>query len=270
MQIAPKQCLWTEGINGTVVEVEMTATTGKYLKFLLGKVANTPCVINWGDGTKDEYAYTGNDYEAPHTYAEYGKYRIVFKGVCNMGFRTLDGHPQCQYDPCILSVVDYIGQITGSRSAAFKRATNLEKFICPNCRWMGQRDFAYCTKLKQVEIGNNDIYYDGTFQYCSSLKDFSVKSTNVTCWSYMWMGGTVLAELRLGGVSQLATQEFANTPNLQDIWIDNKTVEQIKQVASSGNIVAGYGAKFPWGAASTCRFHGTDGIVLGNGTIIRN
>ena len=52
--------------------------------------------------------------------------------------------------------------------------------------------------------------------------------------------------------------------------IDNKTVDQIKQVASSGNIVAGYGAKFPWGAASTCRFHGTDGIVLGNGTIIRN
>ena len=83
------------------------------------------------------------------------------------------------------------------------------------------------------------------------------------------MGCTALTELRLGGVSQFATQEFANTPNLQDIWIDNKTVDQIKQVASSGNIVAGYGAKFPWGAASTCRFHGTDGIVLGNGEIVK-
>ena len=99
------------------------------------------------------------------------------------------------------------------------------------------------------------------------------------------MGCTALTELRLGGVSQFATQEFANTPNLQDIWIDNKTVDQIKQVASrispdceaiarrggyaGCNIVAGYGAKFPWGAASTCRFHGTDGIVLGNGEIVK-
>ena len=95
MQIASKQCLWTEGINGTVVEVEMTATSGKY--------------------------------------------RIVFKGISNIGFRTLDGHPQCQYDPCILSVVDYIGQITGSRSAAFKRATNLEKFICLKLRGLVRR-----------------------------------------------------------------------------------------------------------------------------------
>ena len=75
-------------------------------------------------------------------------------------------------------------------------------------------------------------------------------------------------ELRLGAVSQFATQDFQNTPNLMDIWIDNKTVEQIKQVAPEGNIVAGYGARFPWDANAGCRFHGTNGIVLGNGTII--
>ena len=41
-----------------------------------------------------------------------------------------------------------------------------------------------------------------------------------------------------------------------------------KQVASEGNIVAGYSARFPWNANPNCRFHGTNGIVLGNGTII--
>ena len=68
---------------------------------------------------------------------------------------------------------------------------------------------------------------------------------------------------------QFATQDFDQCPNLMDIWIDNKTVEQIKQVASEGNIVAGYGARFPWNANAECRFHGTDGIVLGNGTVIQ-
>jgi len=82
------------------------------------------------------------------------------------------------------------------------------------------------------------------------------------------MGCTSLTELKLGNVSQFATGDFENTPLLKDIWIANKTVDQIKQVASSGNIIAGYGAKFPWNACSDCRFHGTDGIVLGNGTRI--
>ena len=69
-------------------------------------------------------------------------------------------------------------------------------------------------------------------------------------------------------MTQFATQDFDQCPNRMDIWIDNKTVEQIKQVASEGNIVAGYSARFPWNANPNCRFHGTNGIVLGNGTII--
>lgn len=53
-----------------------------------------------------------------------------------------------------------------------------------------------------------------------------------------------------------------------DIWISGKTVDQIKQVASGGNIKSGYGATFPWSANAGCRFHGDDGIVLGNGTVV--
>lgn len=53
-----------------------------------------------------------------------------------------------------------------------------------------------------------------------------------------------------------------------DIWISDKTVNQIKQTAPSGNIGSGYSAIFPWDANAACRFHGTDGIVLGDGTAI--
>ena len=53
-----------------------------------------------------------------------------------------------------------------------------------------------------------------------------------------------------------------------DIWISDKTIDQIQQKAPVGNIVAGYDAKFPWNASPNCRFHGTDGIVRADGTVL--
>lgn len=267
MQIASRQVVWNEGGRGTVVEVEMTPETGLYIQVMFDGFANRESVVDWGDGSpRSRFTNAGHEY-IKHTYPRYGRYKIVAEGIWRVGLRDLDGRPQYSYDAAIISVVDYAGQITSSNSGGFKKAVNLVRFIAPNCRWMGQRDFAYCTKLKEVVIGKNEICYDGTYQYCSSLEKYTTESTGI-CWSYVWEGCTKLRELRLGAVSQFATRDFASTPNLMDIWISDKTVEQIKQVAPSGNIVAGYGAKFPWNANAGCRFHGTNGIVLANGTII--
>ena len=267
MQIGARHCIWSSGGFGTEITVEMTPATGLYLKFMFNAVADRNVTIRWGDGSVDELGYVSSDMSCGHTYLAYGKYRIVFSGARSIGFRNLDGQSQYSYDAAILSFVDYSGDISGSRSGAFKRAVNLERFIAPNCRWMGQRDFAYCMKLKEVLLGRNEICYDGTFQYCSSLEKYTTETTGV-CWSYVWQGCTKIRELKLGAVSQFATRDFDNTPNLMDIWISDKTIDQIQQKAPSGNIVAGYSARFPWNANSNCRFHGTDGIVLGNGTII--
>ncbi len=265
MQVASKIPLWTEGGRGTVIEVEMTPATGLFLKFVFKTDAVS--TFNWGDGTKETRLPLTGDMFIDHTYRTYGKYKIVIENVRSIGFRVLDGQPHYSYDNSILSFVDYSGFITGSQSGSWKRCTNLQKFIAPNCRWMGQRDFAYCSKLKEVEIGEGVICYDGTYQYCTSLEKYTTKATG-TCWSYVWEGCTKLRELKLGHVSQFATRDFASCPNLMDIWISDKTVDQIMQRAPSGNIVAGYGAKFPWNAIPACRFHGTDGVVLANGTRI--
>lgn len=267
MQIASRQPLWNEGGRGTAIEVEMTPATGLYLEFWYNSADTRPVAIDWGDGTKSEQAPQSPTIRTGHAYGRYGKYKIVFEGAQRIGFRDLDGQPQYSYDASIVSFVDYSGDITGSRSAAFQRAVNLERFIAPNCQWMGQRDFAYCSKLKEVQIGKSGICYDGTYQYCTSLEKYTAETTGC-CWSYVWQGCTILRELRLGAVSQFATQDFNACPNLMDIWISDKTVDQILQRAPSGNIAAGYGAKFPWGASAACRFHGTDGVVLGNGTVI--
>jgi len=266
MQVASKQCFWSGNGAGTVVEVEMTSATGLFIQFHFNGFSDRETVIDWGDGGRD--VFSSNDrVTLSHTYAQTGKYKIRCKNVRGMGFRWLDGQPQYAYDGAILSIVDNGGTITGSNSGAFKSCANLKRVIWPNCSWMGQRDFANCTSLEEVVIGNAGIYYDGTFQNCPKLTKLTT-GRSWTCWSYVWQGCTALTELKLGDVNQFATDDFGNTPLLKDIWIANKTVDQIRQVAAEGNIVAGYGARFPWGACPDCRFHGTDGVVRGDGTRI--
>ena len=267
MQIASRQAVWNGGGRGTVVEVEMTPATGLYIRFMCNAAEGRPVVVSWGDGAKSEHVFTAHDISSDHRYAAYGRYRIVFEGARSIGLRNLDGEAQYSYDAAIVSYVDYSGLITGSRSGAFKRSINLERFIAPNLTGFGQRDFAYCTKLREVVTPLGDYFYDGTFQGCGEIERLEL--VGGTMWSYVFMGCTKLREIRFSRVDQLSTQCFANCPALTDVWIANKTVEQIRQVASSGNIVAGYGARFPWNANAECRFHGTDGIVLGNGTVIQ-
>lgn len=268
MQIASRQVVWNEGGRGTVVEVKMTPATGLYIRFLVRTVNLDPFSVAWGDGAREDFRHSAGNIYVDHAFAEYGRYRILFDHVRGLGLRHLDGLSQYSYDAAPVSIVDYSRLIDEVPSGSFKKAVNLERFIAPNAQWIGQRPFAYCSKLKDVRLGKVFIHYDGSFQHCTSLERFETESTG-QCWSYVWEGCTKLRELRLGPVSQFATRDFADTPNLADVWISDKTVEQIMQVAPSGSIVAGYGAKFPWGASPGCRFHGTNGTVLGNRTVVR-
>ena len=188
----------------------------------------------------------------------------MFEGARSLGFRNLDGEAHYSYDAAITSYVDYSGLVTGSRSGAFKRAVNLKRFIAPGLTGFGQRDFAYCPKLEEVQTPQAAYFYDGVFQSCPNIETLTL--TGGTMWSYVFKDCTKLREIRFSSVDQISTQCFDGCYELMDIWVANKTVDQIMQRAPSGNIVAGYGARFPWNANASCRFHGIDGVVLGNGT----
>lgn len=269
MKLASKVAQWaSEGKAGTHVDVELTASTGKTLRFYVRFHSGHDGSVDWGDGSPVQaIPYQTGDVYVSHTYAANGSYTIVFKELKGIGFRPLDGMSQYIYDDAVTSIVDYSGRLEDAPSACFKYATRLRRFIAPNLRWMGQRSFAYCSNLEEVHLGKVYIHYDGSFQYCPKLVKFKTESTG-TCWSYVWLGCTALKELRLGSVKQFATLDFDSCPNLMDIYISDKTIAQVKQVASEGNIVAGYNARFPWAANAACRFHCTDGVVLANGTII--
>jgi len=267
MQVASRQCLWKDTGLGTEVVVELNEATGLYLNFLVRFIGDRPVRISWGDGSRSVVEARGSDTFEEHTYRHPGRYTIWFMDARGIGFRPLDGRPQYPYDASVVSVVDHSGLLEQVDSGSFKKAVNLERFIAPAARWVGQRPFAYCSKLKEVKLGRVEIHYDGSFQYCSALEKYETIDTGV-CWSYVWQGCTNLRELRLGSVYQFATRDFDNTPNLMDIWISDKTIDQIQQKALDGNIVAGYNAQFPWGANAMCRFHGTDGIVRADGTVL--
>lgn len=267
MLVGSRQLLWNPGGRGTVLEVEMTPETGLYIRFMCNAVENTPVKVSWGDHCESEFAYTNRDVSPDHTFADYGRYKIVFEGARSIGFRNLDGEAHYPYDAAILSYVDYSGLITGSRSGAFKRAANLKRFIAPSLTGYGQRDLAYCPNLEEVVTPLANYFYDGVFQSCPKIQTLALGGG--TMWSYVFKDCSRLREIRFTSVHQISTQCFSGCPQLMDVWITDKTVEQIKQIAPSGNIVAGYGAKFPWNAPSACRFHGSNGIVLGSGEILR-
>jgi len=267
MQIASKQCLWRQGGTGTEVEVVMTPETGPYVAFSVRAAANRPVRVSWGDGTESELPSSAEDSVVGHEYASCGRYVIVFKGICNLGFRFYDGAERSGYEGAVTSVVDWAGQITASRSGAFEGAANLRRFVAPNCTSTGQRDFADCTGLKEVVLGSVSAYGEAAFGGCTALTDFTAERS-VVCGGYVWLGCRSLATLSLPGVRQLAALVFGDTPLLKDIWMPDRTVDQIRQQASEGNVKSPYGPRFPWGASDDCRFHGTDGIVLGDGTRI--
>ena len=136
MQVASRQCLWSDLSAGTEIVVEMTPATGLYIRFVFNAAKGRNVRIRWGDGSGEDIGFTEQDVFCGHTYPSYGRYRVFFHGARSVGFRNFDGDPQYAYDAAVVSFVDYSGDITNSRSAAFKRAVNLERFVAPKCRWI--------------------------------------------------------------------------------------------------------------------------------------
>ena len=259
---------------GCHVLMRMTAETGLSATFMFKNNSKTICAagktltIDWGDGSAPSvttYTSATSDVSVSHTYPSYGDYNMVLTGVCqSIGFAVLDGSTY-NYSKAPISIIDYSGVVFESASGALKSAVNLETLILPWVVSCGQRDFAYCTKLKTVELGCPSIYYDGVFQGCTALESFKVNyNVLLPRWQEIFTTWTdqSIKELNLGHVKQFGNTCFSGCSQLTDIYVTNHTAAEIKANfnASSGN--------FPSGAAATVKFHGTDGYVLGNGTIV--
>ena len=291
--IAARHTMFDKGPKkiGCHVLMRMTAETGLSATFMFKNNSKTICVpgktltIDWGDGSAPSvttYTSATSDISVSHTYPSYGDYNMVLTGQCqSIGFAVLDGSTYT-YSKAPISIIDYSGVVFETSSGALKSAVNLETLILPWVVACGQRDFAYCTKLKTVELGCPSIYYDGTFQGCTALESFKVNydvllprwqevfttwteqtlaNRSCTCWHNVWNGCSSITELNVGHITQFGNTNFSGCSSLTDVYVTNHTAAEIKNSF-------GKSYKLPWGAASTVKFHGTDGYVLGDGTIV--
>ena len=240
--------------------------------------------VDWGDGSSLEtrtWSTTANTHfdNISHTYPAYGDYTMVITGVLSgsFGIRTGDSSTHYNYEKAILSIIDYDNVVMEGGSGVFKYCTNLTTVITPATLAYGQGDFQGCTSLQTFVGGCPGIYYDSVFNGCTNLSSFTVNydtmlpiweelnvnlsTRSCTCWHNVWNGCSSLTELNLGHITQIGNSDFANCPNLTDVYITNRTTTEIKNSFGKSYIL-------PWGAASTVKFHGTDGYVLGDGTIV--
>ena len=272
MQIASRQPLWNDWRKGTVVTVEMTAATGLYIRFVSLPANDGPIVVRWGDGTRHVCANPsemGEFHWYDHTYAQSGRYRITITGIGTLGFVINAKRTSESYFASVVSVADYTGQISTALKYSFDRAVNMEKLTLPNCTRFEAGSVERCTKLSEVVVNDCDYIGSGAFQNDTSLETFTAGRLGLAELS-PWSGCTAMREMRFADVKELGNRAFGDMPNLTDIWIEGRTVAQIMQTAPTGNIISHDGTKFPWAVSNrgSVRFHGSDGIVLGDGTII--
>ena len=240
MQVASRQCLWKDTIagSGTMLAVEASeeCMTVRIARGELASGSSSVTVI-WGDGTKSEYSRIN---DAQHTYARPGEYRIVISDdICSFGYSTSSGTGP---------VRDMVRELLALGS----KVTHIGSYGFNNChRMRGVINLPTVTSIGAYAFGSTRGITDFILPSMTWLEETSfynapsptqIHADNVTeidpnFWDYYgW--------------------------RLYDLYLRNSTCAQIR--AMSG---------FPFDAdmiEEEVRFHGSDGIVLKNGTIVPN
>lgn len=269
MQVAAKDALWGAKAAGGPARLElvMTVSTGLHIRLCVDPLHEGMPWIDWGDGSPREFLEPGTEPDLEHDYPSFGTYTVRFGDVGSVGFDRLDNWSGDSFRDAVVALVDPSGQFTKMRSGSFTYAHNLETVVAPNAAAQGQGNFRYCERLKTVEMPKACNFFDQTFAYCTALETIRFEAAG-TLWSGVFYGCSSLREVRLGAVDQISDGCFSECPALQDVWISNHTVDEVMQRAPDNNVVGGYGAEFPYGANMSTRFHCSDGVVLGDGTLL--
>ena len=181
-----------------------------------------------------------------------------------------------------------------SYSNAFANNSNLESVNIPSCETVRDLAFYNCSSLSEFSASNLKLIDYMGLTNCD-LVDVSIPSVE-KIGAGAFSGNIHLQTLSLPSIVYLGYEVFGeikqfvlnSNPSLNedgsrsaytyvtvaqqcsaltDIYMTQYTVEQI------GHIKKEEGSDvecFPWGAPSTCRFHGSDGYVLGSGEVVYN
>ena len=241
MQIASRQALWRETFGGSgktvlVVRADAACMTVKLCAGALA--AGSECVaVDWGDGTMETFPNLNNRL---HTYSRTGDYRVrISDDLSSFGFTA--GNPGGDhYRDMLIELVSLGTKVTSIAGYGFNNCHNMRGVIrLPNVTSIGAYAFGTTLGVTDFILPSMTRLVQTSF-YCgpspTQIHADNVRRIDSRFWDYYgW--------------------------RLYDVYIRGSTCAQIK--AMSG---------FPFCAdkiSEEVRFHGSDGIVLADGTIRR-
>ena len=238
MQVASRQCVWkdTTATMGTILAVEATVAS-MTVTIAQGVLADgsKSVKVDWGDGTRDEYTSLAN---ASHTYAAAGEYKVrISDDVKSFGY-VKDGMTQASRDTLreLVSLGSKVTEITG--------------YAFNNCRNMrGVMELPNVTKIGDYAFGSTLGITDFILPAMTKLEQTS------------FYAGPSPTQIHADNVREISIHfwEYYGE-HLADMYLRNSTCEEIKAMAN-----------FPFYANKKnpdARFHGSDGIVLVDGTVL--
>ena len=240
MQVASRQCLWKDEIAGlgTTLAVEASEEC-MTVQIARGELADgsSSVTVHWGDGAKSEYSRIGN---ARHTYAKPGEYYIVISDdLCSFGYSDSSGTGPVR--DMVRELVSLGSKVTAIGGYGFNNCHRMRGVInLPNVTSIGS--YAFGTTLGITDFILPSMTRLGQTSFYSGPSPTQIHADNVRqidsrFWDYYgW--------------------------RLYNLYLRNSTCAQIRAMGG-----------FPFNAdraGEEVRFHGSDGIVLADGTIIPN
>ena len=239
MQIASRQCLWTDtmGKVGTMLAVEATSAS-MTIRIASGSLApgSKSIVVSWGDGKTNEYAQLSG---ATHTYAKAGGYVVMISDDIS-SFGYANGATEAQRD-MLRELVALGSKVTGIAGYGFNNCHRMRGVMnLPNVTSIG--GYAFGTTL--------------------GITDFILPSMTRLVQTSFYAGPSP-TQIHADNVREIDSRFWDYYGwKLYDLYLRSSTCAQIKAMGG-----------FPFNAnqiSETVRFHGSDGIVLKDGTIIPN
>lgn len=242
MQIASRQCLWKDTFAGpgTILAVEASSAS-MTVRIARGDLADgsDSVVVNWGDGQKKEYLRIS---DAKHTYEKPGEYMVrISDDIRSFGFTDSSPSGEVPERDMLRELVSLGSKVTAITTYAFNNCHFMRGVInLPNVTSIGGYAFGSTRGITDFILPSMTELVETSF-YCgpspTQIHADNVRRIDSCFWDYYgW--------------------------KLYDLYLRNSTCAQIK--AMSG---------FPFNAeriAEEVRFHGSDGIVLKDGTVIAN
>ena len=240
MQIASRQLLWNDSLGGSgktvlVVRADALCMTAKICSGSLAP-GSTEVTVDWGDGTVEQFPNLNG---RMHTYSRTKDYRIkISDDLSSFGYTA--GNPGGDhYRDMLIELVSLGTKVTTITVYGFNNCHNMRGVMnLPNVTSIG--GYAFGTTL--------------------GITDFILPSMTRLVQTSFYSGPSP-TQIHADNVRQIDSRFWDYYGwRLYDLYLRSSTCAQIK--AMNG---------FPFNAdrvANTVRFHGSDGIVLGNGTII--